>query len=334
MGFRVARLAGIAIGALATLAAAFPASCRGAAGNGTLTLVFENDCFYQQDRDYTNGIALIWVPPEEPSPAKASGTARWIPWFPAEGLVRHGYAVGQNIYTPSDITVADPPLDERPYAGWLYLTFGYGVETKRQLNQFAVTLGVVGPASLAEESQSAIHHVTDSAVPQGWDTQIGNELGISLTGQRSWRGLISTTLFGLDLDLTLHLGGAIGNVYTYANAGSMLRYGKGLSLDYGPPRIQPSIQGSGFVARSDRPAWYLFAGCEGRAVARNIFLDGNTFQDSRSVDKEPLVGDLQWGIVLTWRGTRLSYIHVIRTREFKGAPPHDDFGAISLSLPL
>lgn len=27
---------------------------------------------------------------------------------------------------------------------------------------------------------------------------------------------------------------------------------------------------------------------EGRAVARNIFLDGNTFQDSRSVDKEPL----------------------------------------------
>jgi hypothetical protein len=26
--------------------------------------------------------------------------------------------------------------------------------------------------------------------------------------------------------------------------------------------------------------------------ARNIFLDGNTFQDSRSVDKEPLTGDL------------------------------------------
>jgi hypothetical protein len=111
-----------------------------------------------------------------------------------------------------------------------------------------------------------------------------------------------------------------------------LRYGRNLALDYGPPRIQPSIPGSGFFVPPANFAWYLFAGFEGRAVAHNIFLDGNTFKDSRSVDKEPLVGDLQWGIVLTWRGVRLGYTHVERTREFKTQNGHDKFGSVSISM--
>lgn len=37
------------------------------------------------------------------------------------------------------------------------------------------------------------------------------------------------------------------------------------------------------------PEWeaYVFAGAEGRGVASNIFLDGNTFEDSHTVDREP-----------------------------------------------
>jgi lipid A 3-O-deacylase len=120
-------------------------------------------------------------------------------------------------------------------------------------------------------------------------------------------------------------------VYTYADAGVTIRYGKSLPLDYGPPRIQPSVPGAGFFAPTSKFEWYLFAGFEARAVARNIFLDGNTFRDSRSVDKVPLVGDLQWGIALTWRGARLSYTHVVRTPEFEIQDGNDQFGAASLS---
>jgi hypothetical protein len=50
------------------------------------------------------------------------------------------------------------------------------------------------------------------------------------------------------------------------------------------------------------------------------------------VDKEPLVGDLQWGLVLTWRDVRLGYTHVVRTREFKTQLEHDTFGAFSISI--
>jgi hypothetical protein len=172
----------IALLTLATLAAAIPASGVEEPGNGTLTLLLENDFFYRTDENYTNGIAFYWVPSTDQEPDGFTRAARWIPWFPEDGPVRHGYVLGQNIYTPKRISLPDPPLDDRPYAGWLYLALGLGVETGRQLDQFAFTLGVVGPASLAEETQTFMHAVTDSEQAQGWDTQIGNEIGIVLAG--------------------------------------------------------------------------------------------------------------------------------------------------------
>src|SRR3546814_13149223 len=76
--------------------------------------------------------------------------------------------------------------------------------------------------------------------------------------------------------------------------------------------------------------WYVFAGAEGRAVARNIFLDGNTFQDSPSVDKEVLVGDLSAGVVMTFGDLRLSYVQVLRTKEFEGQDGVRLFGAFKI----
>jgi hypothetical protein len=69
-------------------------------------------------------------------------------------------------------------------------------------------------------------------------------------------------------------------------------------------------------------------------VARNIFLDGNTFEDSPHVTKNPLVGDLQLGVAMTISGARLAYTHVFRTKEFEGQKGGDlsQYGALSLSL--
>jgi lipid A 3-O-deacylase len=258
--------------------------------------------------------------------------ARLVPWFPEQGEVRHGYAFGQSMFVPSDITIADPPPGERPYAGWLYGTVGLGVESGKQLDLFAFTLGVVGPASLAAQSQKFVHKVVGTDKPQGWDTQLGNEPGFIATYQRSWRGLATTTFLGNSLDFTPHTGFALGNVFTYGNTGVTMRYGKRLPNDYGPPRIQPGLLGSGEFAPVSNFGWYLFAGVEGRAVARNIFLDGNTFRDSRSVDKKPLVGDLQFGLVLDWSDIRFSYTHILRTREFRTQEKFDGFGALSVSI--
>jgi hypothetical protein len=43
---------------------------------------------------------------------------------------------------------------------------------------------------------------------------------------------------------------------------------------------------------------FIFGAVDGRAVARDIFLDGSTFRDSRSVNKEPFVADISAGVGL------------------------------------
>jgi len=303
-----------------------------AARSGQLSIVLENDVFFRTDQHYTNGVALAWVPAGTSAPDWITRIAHWIPWFPEDGINRHGYMFGQNMYTPHDLTLVNPPLEDRPYAGWLYGTAGVAAEADHQFDLFAITVGVVGPASYAEQTQKFIHKLVNTDDPQGWDTQLRNELGINASYQHSWRELVAINFMGLGFDVTPHIGGALGNVYTYADAGFTIRYGKNLPRDYGPPRVQPGVLGSIFFDPTGRIAWYLFGSLEERAVARNIFLDGNTFKDSRSVKKEPFITDLQWGFVLTWHDYRLSLTDVFRTPEYEGQKSRDHFGSICLSM--
>jgi lipid A 3-O-deacylase len=303
--------------------------------NGTLSINRENDIFSGNDGHYTHGMRLAWVPDQrQPVPQWARSVAELMPWFPHDGNIRYGYAIGQSIFTPRDIDVSDPPRGERPYAGWLYGSIGLGIETGRVVDQFGLTVGMVGPASGAEKTQKWVHKVVGSDRPRGWDTQLKNELGVVATWQRSWRSIAKTRMLGNELDLGAHVGGALGNVFTYANGGVMVRFGPDLPNDYGPSRIQPGLPGSADFAPARDFRWYAFAGVEGRAVARNIFLDGNTFRDSRSVDRRKLVGDVQFGIVMDWTDVRLSYTHVLRSKEFNGQDKADSFGSLTLSFKM
>ena len=324
---------GINVLLLALLTALFacPAFAEEKAPARPFTLVFENDHFHNTDRHYSNGLNFGWVPADNSPPEWFLAMSRHTPLFPKDGAVHHGYSFGQSTFTPGDITLNDPPPDDRPYAGWLYGSIHLENETEQQLDQLVLTLGVVGRASLAEWGQKTWHNVRAVSKPRGWATQLENEPGIVITYQRSWRALRGE-LFGVGLDLTPHAGAALGNIFTYANSGLTLRAGRNLPTEYGPPRVQPGIPGSLSFVSPDAYSWYLFAGVEGRAVARNIFLDGNTFRNSRSVDKEILVGDLQFGTVLSWQQLRLSYTHVLRTSEFKSQRQRDGFGVIALTF--
>ncbi len=317
------------LGAASAVAADTPST-------GTLTVMFENDLFTHHDEHYTNGLGFVWVPDRGMSnPGWAEHLAASVPWLSSEGELRHGYAIGQNMYTPELLNQSNPPTTDRPYAGWLYANFGVARETDRQLDLIIATLGIVGPGSGAAQSQKIVHQLTGSQPPQGWSTQLHNEPGFGLTYERMWRGEAhESPISGHAFDVSPYLGGAIGNVFTYANAGVMLRYGDRLPSDFGVPRIQPALLGSGDFTPSKDFNWYLFGSIEGRYVARNIFLDGNTFRDSRSVDKENWVGDLQFGLVLDWQTFRLCYTHVLRTREFQTQGTKDTFGALTFSTKL
>jgi lipid A 3-O-deacylase len=310
--------------------------------NGTFSFVLENDVFYGLDRDYTNGVEFAWTSPKIKADeiCWVCDAARIVPFFDGGGEMRVNYGLGQTMYTPSDITLINPPLTDRPYAGWLYGSIGvvakHNYDRKGQwshLEQIELSLGVVGPSAQAEPVQKFVHEITGSNEPRGWDTQLKDEPALLLTYERSWRYRVDDMPLGLQMFATPHLGGAIGNVFTYVNGGATISLGWNLGDDYGPPRVQPSSPGSGyFEQKEDGIGLYAFAGVDARLVGHNIFLDGNSWRDSRSVDKELFVGDAQVGVALTCESARLSFTHVFRTREFKTQHDADEFGAAAISI--
>jgi hypothetical protein len=92
------------------------------------------------------------------------------------------------------------------------------------------------------------------------------------------------------------------------------------------------MPGTGYFPKpQNEHSWSLFGGINARAVERNIFLDGNTWRSSPSVNKKPFVYDMNIGVDYTYHRNRISYTLVRRSREFDGQDSPAIFGAISLS---
>lgn len=299
---------------------------------------FENDFFGGgTDRHFTHGTRLSHLTKPIPWMTKAADR---LPWFSAEEAreddagqlkARATISFGQSIYTPEDIAVREMIKEDRPYAGWLYAGFGLVINRDdKRYDQVELDVGVVGPSSFAEEVQRKWHGIFGLQRPNGWDHQLKDELGVALFYEQARRFQTRESVWGLQFDAIPHVGGVVGNVFTYAATGVTVRLGLNLENDFGSPRIRPSLPGAGYYERK-KFNFYLFAGGEGRAVLQNIFLDGNTFAESHSVDKKPLVGDVQVGIAVQLSRFRITYTQIYRTKEYDGQDSADQFGALSLS---
>lgn len=296
------------------------------------SLSWENDIFSGQDSNYTNGLRLSLLSAENNIPDWLEESANSLPFFARNGHKRWHIALGQSMFTPAVITTPDLQPHDRPYAGWTYGSVGVISDTGKRLDNLQLTLGVVGPASGAEQTQKFVHSTIGNPYPRGWDWQLKNEPGIMLTYERKWRNTYEFSPFGWGVDITPSAGASLGNVHTHAAIGAVVRFGYDLPSDYGPPLIRPNLPGSDFFVPQKEFGWYLFTGFEGRAVGRNIFLDGNTFSNSHHVEKYPFVGGVQAGIAFTINDTRIAYTHVLRTREFHSQPHDEAFGALTLSF--
>ena len=311
----------------------------------TFVAYFENDLFGGTDKYYSSAVKLSWLSSAIADSGADGGPPGWVRWLTAltpaadRKALYHTVALslGQNVYTPEDIGVAEVVENDRPYAGWLY--FAAALQTKNDdfLNSLELNIGVVGPSSLAEQTQTITHKWLNDVEPLGWDNQLKDEPGLMIAWQRFWRVIRKSAGHGLAYDVIPHVGITVGNVMTYANAGGELRFGYNLPADFGSSLIRPAGNTVAPVGTKDPRVdpssnfgLSLFVGIDGRAVARNIFLDGNTFRDSASVDKNYLVADISAGVSAIYKRFMLSYTHVYRTEEFQGQDGGQFFGSISL----
>lgn len=321
----------------------------------TGTILEEDDFWAPQnkDRHYTHGIRFsatsgdvvgdFWR-----APFDWLGDISVFPkgdGAPGGELVSRRYnliPLGQNMYTPQDPTRFTPDPRDRPYAGWLYGGVGMMQDTPGSggatdgFDDIELKLGIVGPGSLAHATQTRFHLLIDVQPFQGWHAQIPNEWTGDLFYQHKWRYHAETDS-GWGWDALPQWDIRAGNVYDYLGAGGLLRIGRNLRGDWGPPHIDLNT-GADYInpTRFTAGDWgaYLFAGGEARAVGHNIFLDGNDFEPSAHVRKIPAVGDAIAGVAFLWGHYRLAYTYVYRSPEFFHQDGPDHYGSLNLTVNL
>jgi lipid A 3-O-deacylase len=320
-----------------------------ASTSGRILLMEENDYFASNDdRHYTQGMRASYlsgpVTPNDGWDQPYGWLGDNLPIFGGSDRKRkyEWTVIGQSMFTPTDLVGTNPAYKDRPYAAWLYTGAGLLQETKHSgyhtLENAELLMGVVGPAALGGVTQNDFHQFIGVNSTLGWKNQLHNEPGLIASYERKWR-FQEPLLGNLAVDATPELGASGGNVLTYGEVGGMVRFGQNLAADFGPDRIRPSLSGTGWFDPDQLNGdlgWYVFLGSQGRAVGQNIFLDGNTFASSPSVDKKHLVADFMGGASLFWSSAiRVDFTVTQRTKEFYGQQGHPDrFGGVNLAFQL
>jgi lipid A 3-O-deacylase len=325
------------LGILAVLvggAVALP-GCRG----GAVTLYEENDLFAftgkREDRDgnYSQGLRLSVVAPTAQAPEMLQSVAKSLPIYEESETNAVAFVAGQHIYTPKNIEIEGLQKKDRPYAGWLYVGTVFAKQrvsgddrSNDAQDTVEIDLGVTGEPSLAHDAQEQFHQTFNAKKAEGWEHQIGFEPGLILAYEKRVRAF-----GGENFDLIPNYGAAVGNIDTHAAAGAMARLGFNLPRDFGVQTISSSpmecscTTGDGF-------SFYLFGAAEGRAVLRNVFLDGNTWRDSHEVEKNVPVAELKAGFAAQYKSLRITYSWITRSREFEGQDMWARYGSFSVGL--
>ncbi len=304
------------------------------AEDATYTLVIENDYVFNQDRDYSNGMQLDYVSPAMKNRSGLSGhLARRFLGADDNTPLRKRVAIGHYLFTPDDTNGPDAPDGQHPYAAYLYGTFGVLAEKgDNRLDSLHIQAGLVGPEAQGEQLQEAVHDIFNDDVASGWDSQLDTELAFSVTYDQA-RKYELFKVGPLESDFIANAGGSVGTLLTQAHVGANWRMGFDLSDDFGPVKLYPYVS-AGQWDNQNLGSGYVFLGATGRAVARNIFLDGNTFTDSQSVDKEFLVGDWHAGAVVQVGVGQVSFTYQERGKSYETQEVPHKVASMNFSLGL
>jgi len=292
---------------LLSLLAGPPAQAATLADEAFWRFNFGNDIFFQKD----NKLSAGWVLQRHSAPVDRWSELQDMPGFMRRwagqmdplsqpGLVRRAHwAIGQVIQTPTDITRKERILDDVPYAGALTLQAGWYAFDDREFRGLELTTGIVGPLSLAEQTQTVIHRLLGNDIPQGWDHQLRTEPIINANVMRKLK--LSSGSDGIwGWDQTVSVDGSLGNLYTQLSLAMEWRFGEnmpgGFLYSPLPPGFGMSHKAMLAPENPRRHSLYGSVALRVSAFAWNLFFDGNTYDSEYRVPKEPLVWQAVAGI--------------------------------------
>jgi lipid A 3-O-deacylase len=337
------------------------------------TARLENDRFTGTDQNYTNGVAFTAVSHDIVGKLKPeclptlvrlhAGLIKFLNpgfWSDAENPAHTQNVVvkfGQSMFTPKDPAKTDLILDDRPYAGLLYVGMSWNrrrhepQSSSEILDTRELTLGVIGPLALAQQTQDLVHDVIGVDRFLGWQNQLKNEPALQLAMDRKFRDYRGAGAIqpGFAADSIRSLGLRLGNIETSATVGIEGRIGWNLPNDFGTYPIRPGAENrppsassrggaanAALTVNRPRAGAHLFGTLETRLVLHDFSLDGNLFQSSHSVTRMPWVAQAAVGVsvqgLVAGHGIKLAVMRVYRTQEYEEQGPNQAYGSVALSI--
>jgi hypothetical protein len=301
------------------------------------TVTIENDCFVGKDNGYTNGAGVSWAhaglteftPENLPGWLHFLSENTYISTLPGKERAV-SYSMSQLIQTPSDLNASESRENDAPYVG-LLVWFGnlYSFDT-RVSDRLSLGLGVVGPLSGAEQTQKWAHQVFVGKEPQGWDHQLDNEPVFQVSAERLLRLAGFTGDAMTDMDVIGSGSVAAGNLESYLAVGLGGRVGSNLGRTFPAAGFLPGRQVNP-LAGTVTGGWYLFLNVQGRFVANDITINGNTFGQSDSVPLEHWQAAASTGVAFGFHRWAFLLSGLVATNRFEGQPDSTRFGSISIT---
>lgn len=244
------------------------------------------------------------------------------------------HVVGQQFYTPDDISITRLIPNDRPYAGWLYIGGSWKASTNSTLVQTDVYLGATGEASFSREVQTKWHKLVGAQKPMGWDHQIGDRFGVVVGHSRRWAidGTYGPIKEKKWLEIVQYIGVTAGNIMTDAYAGARLKIGYNVSRDWAETGIGPRLGQPMLGGRRDTGPFeiYFVVDGQGRALAYNAFIDA---APDHALDRRYLIADGGYGVGIRFKRFSFSYRVALVTPEYAQALTHD-YKALRFTIPI
>ena len=174
------------------------------------------------DRGYTNGTrADYFYIHNKPS---RFFLHRIMPKAGDSSVNTYGFSIMQVMITPKNILKRIPDKNDFPYSGALFATHSLHATNsiKKYSWQSELLLGVMGPPSMARQTQVYMHRLVGYFKPNGWDYQLKTDLllNVSVTGEKQ----LAHIKKAVEL-----IGGAqafTGTAFNRLSAWGTLRFGK------------------------------------------------------------------------------------------------------------
>lgn len=278
--------------------------------NQQIDLKISNDKFVFQDKYYTSGLHISY--------RKALQNSFIFQKQENQNL-QLNITVGNEIYTPSNLSSFDVNDFDRPYAGWLFLGVELAKIKRKSALFLAVESGITGKESLAGKLQNAFHDLFDIEKPT-WQDEIAYKWLFNFKVKQVYDFPI-----GEKASIQNHTSLSIGSKDMYFKNAIFLFFGKFNGL-------QNSFRLYALNSESKKE-FFGFIGGGYKFVELNTLIQGSPFNDNDAFTSiaENHVFSLQAGSVLRTKRNIFKLEYNYNSRETPLSKSHV-FGAFTFGF--